>query len=154
MTFRPDPSFYPSPRLATEAPPERHAYVAALDPRGSLHKSGAEPDALAVVDLHPNSATYGQIVSLAELPEIGDELHHFGWNACSASLCPWAPNPHVERRYLLVPGLRSSRIYVFDTKPDPRRPTIAKTIEPGDIAHRTGYSRPHPIHCGLDGLSV
>jgi selenium-binding protein 1 len=150
--LRPDPTFYPSPRLASEAPPEKHAYVVAIDPRGALRKPGAEPDGLAVVDLDPASKTYGQLASLAEMPNIGDELHHFGWNACSASLCPWAPNPHVERRYLLVPGLRSSRIYVFDTKPDPKRPTLVKTIEPREIAHKTGYSRVHTIHCGPDGL--
>jgi len=26
-------------------------------------------------------------------------LHHFGWNACSSALRPYAPNPHTERRY-------------------------------------------------------
>ena len=31
-TWRPDPTFYPSPRLATQAPPEKLAYVATLDP--------------------------------------------------------------------------------------------------------------------------
>ncbi|HVC75074.1 MAG TPA: selenium-binding protein SBP56-related protein [Candidatus Micrarchaeaceae archaeon] len=41
--------------------------------------------------------------------------------------------PHVERRYLLVPGLRSSRIYVFDVKPDPRKPKLVHTIEPMDL---------------------
>src|SRR5215510_3112350 len=152
MTFRPEPSFYPSPRLAQEAPREKLAYVAAIDKIGTLVGSGGEPDGLAVVDLDPASSRYGTIVSLAEMPHVGDELHHFGWNACSASLCPWAPNPHVERRYLVVPGLRSSRIYIFDTKPDPNKPKLVKTIEPGEIAHRTGYSRPHTVHCGPDGL--
>lgn len=27
-TFRPDPTFYPSPSMAMEAPPERYGYVA------------------------------------------------------------------------------------------------------------------------------
>jgi 56kDa selenium binding protein (SBP56) len=31
--LRPDPTFYPSPRLAMQAPPERLAYVAALNPQ-------------------------------------------------------------------------------------------------------------------------
>jgi selenium-binding protein 1 len=154
MGFRPDPTFYPSPRLAAESPPETLAYVTALDPRGALGKPGAGPDGLAVVDVDPSSRAYGQLVSIADVPHIGDELHHFGWNACSSVLCPYAPNPHVERRYLLVPGLRSSRIYVFDTKPDPLRPTLVKTIEPEEIAHRAGYSRPHTVHCGPDGLYV
>jgi selenium-binding protein 1 len=151
MRFQPDPSFYPSPKLASAAPRERLAYVAALDPRGALGEPGAEPDALAVVDLDPASPRYGQISSQTELPNVGDELHHFGWNACSASLCPWAPNPHVERRYLIVPGLRSSRIYVFDTKTQDR-PQLVKTIEPEELARKTGYSRPHTVHCGPDGL--
>jgi selenium-binding protein 1 len=31
-TWTPDPTFYPSPRLATQAPPEKLAYVASFDP--------------------------------------------------------------------------------------------------------------------------
>ena len=85
---------------------------------------------------------------------MGDEVHHFGWNACSAALCPYAPHPHVERRYLLVPGLKSSRIYVIDTKPDPTQPKIVKMIEPDELHERTGYSRPHTFHCGPDAIYV
>jgi selenium-binding protein 1 len=86
------------------------------------------------------------------MPNAGDELHHFGWNACSSALCPYAAHPHLERRYLIVPGLRSSRIHVLDTKDDPRQPKIVKVIEPEELARRTGYSRPHTIHCGPDGV--
>jgi selenium-binding protein 1 len=60
----------------------------------------------------------------------------------------------MERRYLVVPGLRSSRIHILDTKPDPRNPQIVKVIEPGHVAERTGYSRPHTIHCGPEGIYV
>ena len=88
------------------------------------------------------------------MPNVGDELHHFGWNACSSALCPWAPHPHVERRYLLVPGLRSSRIHVVDAKDDPRQPKLVKVIEPDEIARKTGYCRPHTVHCGPDGIYV
>jgi len=78
----------------------------------------------------------------------------FGWNACSAALCPYAPHPHIERRYLIVPGIRSSRIYLFDTKPDPRNPHIVRVIESEELFERTGYSRPHTIHCGPDAIYV
>jgi len=64
------------------------------------------------------------------------------------------PHPHLERRYLLVPGLRSSRMYVVDTRPDPRRPELVKTIEPDELMGKSGYSRPHTIHCGPDGIYV
>jgi methanethiol oxidase len=145
--WKTDPTFYPTAKLAMEGPPERYAYVAALAP-----EQGSRSDALLVVDLDPASGSYGQIAGRLDLPDIGDELHHFGWNACSSALCPYAPHPHVERRYLIVPGLRSSRIHVVDTKPDPFKPEIAKTIEPQDVFKRTGYSRPHTVHCGPEGI--
>src|SRR5438093_1122385 len=136
--LRPDPTFYPSPKLAMQAPPEKHAFVALLNP-----KFKGRPDALAVVDVDPASSTYSQIVGQLDMPNVGDELHHFGWNACSSCLCPYAPHPHTERRFLVVPGLRSSRLYIVDTKPDIRKPKIVKTIEPHELAARTNYSRPH-----------
>jgi selenium-binding protein 1 len=151
MPFKPDPTFYPSPRSAAEAPREELAYVVTLNEPAN---GDAKPDALTVVDLREDSSSYGQVVSRLEMPNVGDELHHFGWNACSSALCPWAPHPHVERRYLMVPGLRSSRIHVVDVKDDPWNPQITKVIEADDLAKRTGYSRPHTVHCGPDGLYV
>ncbi|MEO3807400.1 selenium-binding protein SBP56-related protein [Sphaerisporangium sp. B11E5] len=145
--WTPDPTFYPSPRDAASAPAERLAYVAAFD------RQASRPDAIAVLDTDASSPTYGDVVGWTDLPYTGDELHHFGWNACSSALCPSAPHPHVERRYLVVPGLRSSRVYVLDTK-DRISPEIVKVIEPEQLAERAGYSRPHTVHCGPDGLYV
>jgi len=148
-TWTPDPTFYPTAKMAMDAPREQLAYVAVINPT----RQGA-PDALAVIDVDPQSASYRQVIHRVELPFPGDELHHFGWNACSAALCPNMPHPHIERRYLLVPGIRSSRMYVIDTKPDPRRPRIIKTIEAEEIHRKSGYSRPHTIHCGPDAIYV
>jgi selenium-binding protein 1 len=144
--WRPDQSFYPSPRMAMQAPQEKLAFVAMLDP------TRRKPDVLTVVDVDAGSKTYGEMVGGVEMPNAGDELHHFGWNACSSCLCPYSPHPHMERRYLIVPGMRSSRIHVVDTKPDPRQPKIVKVIDPETVARRTGYSRPHTAHCGRDGI--
>jgi selenium-binding protein 1 len=132
-----------------EAPPEKVAFVVSFNPTGN-----GKPDALNVLDVDPDSTAFGQIVGRVDMPNAGDELHHFGWNACSSALCPYAPHPHIERRYLMVPGLRSSRIHVIDTKPDPRRPKIVKVIEPAELASRAGYSRPHTTHCGPEGIYV
>ncbi len=147
-TWKPDPSFYPSPRMAMKAPSETLAYVATFDPERK------EPDAIAAVDVDPNSSSYSKIVGQTYMPNLGDELHHFGWNACSSCLCPNAPHPHVERRYLVVPGLRSSRVYILDTKPDPANPEIVKVIEPEEIAEKTGYTRLHTSHCGPEGIYI
>ena len=130
-----------------DAPPEELAYVTIVNPTDD-----SRPDALGVLDVNPQSADYGRLVGRMELPSSGDELHHFGWNACSASLCPNMPHPHVERRYLFLGGLRSSRIYIIDTKPDPRSPVISKLIGPEELAEKTGYSRPHTVHCGPDAI--
>src|SRR5919107_1768582 len=155
VTWRPDPSFYPSPKMAMQAPPEKLAYVALLNPNAALDSNGdGRPDAIAVFDVDADSETYGQVVGRVEMPNSGDELHHFGWNACSSALCPYAPHPHIERRYLIVPGLRSSRLHIIDIKPDPREPRIVKVIEPDEMHERTGYSRPHTIHCGPEGIYV
>jgi 56kDa selenium binding protein (SBP56) len=114
--------------------------------------SRTRPDAIAVVDVDPSSAGYGRVVGWTDLPYTGDELHHFGWNACSSALCPTAAHPHVERRYLIVPGLRSSRIHVLDTKENPRAPKVVKVLGPEELAKHAGYSRPHTVHCGPDGI--
>ena len=71
--WRPDPTFYPSPRTAMRAPPEKLAYVRVLNADGK-----GRPDALAVLDVDPNSEIYEQSVGRVDMPNAGDELHHFG----------------------------------------------------------------------------
>jgi selenium-binding protein 1 len=147
-SLRPDPTFHPSPRLAMQAPAERIAYTVLLSPDAS------RPDALAVVDVDPTSKRYGSVLYRLDMPNRGDEFHHFGWNACSSALSPLSGHPFLQRRYLIIPGIRSSRIYVVDTQPDPAKPTIVKIIEPEEVMRKTGYSRPHTIHCGPEGIYV
>jgi selenium-binding protein 1 len=148
QTLRPDPTFHPSARLAMEAAPERIAYTVLLSP------DRTRPDALAVIDVDPQSAAYGTIIHRLDMPYLGDEFHHFGWNACSSALSPLSGHAHLARRYLIIPGIRSSRIYVVDTQPDPRAPRLVKTIEPEELTGKTGYSRPHTVHCGPEGIYV
>jgi len=59
MPMTPDPTFYASPRLAMEAPPENFAYTLLLSPDAS------QPNALAVIDVKPGSPTYGAAATLA-----------------------------------------------------------------------------------------
>ena len=144
-----DPTFYRTPGEAVAAPPEQLAYVAAYDP------AARAKDAMAVIDCDPSSSSHGRVVGWSELPTAGNELHHFGWNACSSALCHAGHGDHgqpLERRYLIVPGLRSSRTYVLDTKPDPRNPQVVRAIEAEELAAKAGYSRPHTVHCGPGGI--
>src|ERR1700704_4317182 len=147
MSLMPDPTFYPSPRMAMQAAPERIAYVSLLN----VGKTGKR-DAMGVIDVEPRSSTYGQFVGQVDFPHDNNELHHFGWNACSACPCPQNPHTHMERRYLIVPGIGSSRVHILDTKGDPHHPKIVKVIEPEEFVKKTGYTSPHTIHCGPDGI--
>ncbi|MDJ0827732.1 MAG: selenium-binding protein SBP56-related protein, partial [Rhodobacter sp.] len=147
MNVRPDPTFYPSPKIAMEAPAETLAFTLMLSPDGS------QPDGLAVVNVEKGSKSYGKIVASLMMPNTGDEFHHFGWNACSSALSPLTGHAFLERRYLIIPGIRSSRIYVIDVK-DPLDPKMHKIIEPQEVFDKTGYSRPHTIHCGPEGIYV
>ena len=62
--LKPDPTFYPSPRLASEAPPETHGYMVTFDP------TGKQPDALVTVDLDPRSKTYAKPVHTLSMPNL------------------------------------------------------------------------------------
>lgn len=133
---------YASPAAAMRAPRETLVYVPGIYTGTPINK----PDYLATVDVDPLSKTYGQVIHRLEMPEVGDELHHFGWNACSSC----HGDPTRSRRYLVVPGLTSSRIHIVDVI-EPRSPRLHKVIAPEAIAKKTDLSAPHTVHCLADG---
>uniref|UniRef100_A0A8C0UVM7 Methanethiol oxidase n=1 Tax=Cyanistes caeruleus TaxID=156563 RepID=A0A8C0UVM7_CYACU len=80
------------------------------------------PDFLATVDVDPQSPQYCQVIHRLPMPNVGDELHHSGWNACSSC----HGDPGKSRDFLILPALVSSRIYVVDVASQPRAPRIHK----------------------------
>ena len=119
-------------RRPMKAPQEEFLYLACLH-----EGTGVEaPDFLAVVD-----AEDGRILHETPMPNVGDELHHFGWNRCSSA----CHGP--DRSHLILPGFRSSRIHVLNVADDPRRPRVEKVIEADELLAKTGYTRPHTVHC-------
>jgi methanethiol oxidase len=137
-------TFHLSPEDAFEnAPAEDFLYVTTMRTGTGLDV----PDGIAVVDTNPESDTYATVVHETLMPNVGDELHHFGWNRCSSA----CHGP--DRSHLIVPGFRSSRVYVLDVGTDPLRPRIEKVIEPEELIGATGYSRPHTVHC-MPGESI
>jgi selenium-binding protein 1 len=135
-----DPRTFATPADARKSPPETLAYVVATY-AGTPVK---EPDYLATVDVDPKSKSYGRVVHRLKMPNRGDELHHFGWNACASC------HGKCVRRYLIIPGLGSGRIHVVDTA-DPRAPKLHKVIEPKEIVEKTKLTAPHTVHCLGDG---
>src|SRR3982751_7104671 len=108
-------TLYASPADAIQSAPEDFLYLACLHEGTGVRA----PDFLAVID-----AEDGRIVHETPMPNVGDELHHFGWHRFSSA----CHGP--DRSHLIVPGFRSSRIHVLDVADDPRHPRIEKVIEP------------------------
>jgi methanethiol oxidase len=133
---------YASPEAATKAEREKVLYTIALYTGTGIE----EPDYLATVDVDPNSPTYSQVIHRLPMPYIGDELHHFGWNACSSC----HGDASKSRRFLVIPGQRSSRIHIVDTA-DAKAPKLHKVIEPEEIKEKTNLTAPHTVHCLADG---
>jgi selenium-binding protein 1 len=125
-----------------KGPRERRLYTTALYVGTGVNS----PDYLATVDVDPSSRTYSQVVHRLPMPYFGDELHHFGWNACSSC----HGDASKSRRYLVIPGLKSSRIYVVDAI-DPSAPKLFKVIDADEVKRQANLSAPHTVHCLADG---
>ena len=102
---------------------ERYLYVS------TVAQSTTDPDFIAVVGADPRRRDFGKIVNRIDMPNVGDELHHYGYS-------------HDQKR-LLVPGLFSSRIHVFDVKGDGRRLSL-RTVN-DQLAAKSGYVVPHGV---------
>ena len=143
LSDRPAPGprrIFPTPADAIKSPPEKLAYVVATYAGTETKKS----DYLATIDVDPQSKTYSQVIHRVRMPQVGDELHHFGWNACASC------EGRCERRYLIIPGIASSRIHIVDTQ-NPRAPKLHKVIEPADVIAKSKLTAPHTVHCLSDG---
>ncbi len=102
---------------------ERYLYVS------TVAQSATDPDFIAVIGADPRRPDFGKIVNRVDMPNVGDELHHYGYS-------------HDQKR-LLVPGLFSSRIHVFDVKGDGRRLSL-RTVN-DKLAAKSGYVVPHGV---------
>ena len=116
---------YSSPKEAIKAPREKIVYTVCIYSGTGIKK----PDYLATIDVDEKSSTYGNVIHRTEIGNEGDELHHMGWNACSSC----NSDSNMERKYLIIPGVRSSNFYIVDTATNPRAPKLYKTIYGKDI---------------------
>jgi len=74
---------------------------------------GDEQDKLVTVDVNPNSAKYGKVVSSVSVGG-RNEAHHMGLT--------------MDRQYLWGATLDTSKIFIFDIHTDPAHPKLVKTI--------------------------
>jgi len=97
---------------------------------GTINQGGEEdPDMLLVVGANPtNEEEYAKIIHRMDLPTIGDEVHHFGYNA--------------DRSKIILPGLFSSRMYIVNID-NPKEPYIESVYK--DLVKDSKYTNPHTV---------
>jgi methanethiol oxidase len=100
---------------------ERFLYAA------TIAQSATDPDFVAVIGADPRRRDFGNIVNRIDMPNVGDVLHHFGYSA--------------DQERLIVPGLFSNRIHIFDIKGRGKR--MALTAVNDELATDSGYVVPH-----------
>ncbi|CAK6984333.1 methanethiol oxidase, partial [Scomber scombrus] len=130
---------YNSPLEAMKGPREEIVYLPCI----YRNTATLKPDYLATVDVDPKSPTYCQVIHRLPMPNLRDELHHSGWNACSSCF----GDATKKRNRLILPSLISSRIYVIDVGTNARAPRMHKMVEPVDLYWKCGLANPHTSHC-------
>ena len=130
---------YASPEEAIKSEKEKLLYTIAIYVGTGIQK----PDYIATIDVDPKSKNYSKVISRCEMPIIGDELHHMGWNACSSC----HNEKDIKRKYLIVPGVRTSNIYIIDCFSEPKKPSLFKIISGDKIKKIVNLSSPHTVHC-------
>ena len=107
----------PRPQEARQRPREDSS----TSPRSTPAPASTSPTSWPSSMSTRSPTAYGQIIHRTPMPNVGDELHHFGWNACSSL----PRRTSMKREHLIVPGFRSSRIHIVDVAPtraSPRSP--------------------------------
>jgi selenium-binding protein 1 len=104
--------------------PEKYLYLFCVD------ADARDNDFVAVIDVDPDSATYGTIAHTLDLGSKGNETHHWGFTD--------------DRTRIWAGGLLSSRIWILDVATDPAKPRIEKVLE--GVPALTGLSGPHTYY--------
>lgn len=95
-----------------------------------------ESDFIAVVDVDPNSESYGNVVATAPTNSPANEAHHFGYT--------------VNTDRIFAGGMMTNNIFIYDVETNPRQPTLIKTVD----LNSTGYSGPHTLYAVPGGMMV
>lgn len=115
-----------SPYMAKIVGQEDFVYVWTLGVEGV----GDAQDKLVTIDVHPDSANYGQVVHSLSVGG-RNEAHHSGLTD--------------DRRYLWAAGLDTNKIFIFDVHSNPAEPSLHKTID-NFTAKSGGVVGPHTTY--------
>jgi methanethiol oxidase len=102
---------------------ERYLYIT------TIAQSATDPDFIAVIGADPRKRDFGKIIDRVDMPNVGDELHHFGYSP--------------DQKRLIVPGLFSNRVHIFDVKGGGKELKLRAVNE--DLVADSGYVVPHGV---------
>ncbi len=89
-----------------------------------------------------------QVLHRLNMPYVGDEIHHSGWNSCSSCF----GDPSKCRNRLILPSLGSDRVYVIDVETDPLAPRLFKVRNKYSMTTALKPPMEHfmePSYCGV-----
>lgn len=95
---------------------------------------GRQSDFISVVDVDPESDSYGEVVATAPANAEATEAHHFGYT--------------VDADRIFGGGLFSNQLFVYDVEIDPVNPELMSTVD----LDPTGYSGPHTMYAVPGGV--
>ena len=104
----------------------------------TIAQSATDPDFITVIGADPRRRDFGKIVNRVDMPNVGDEVHHYGYS-------------HDQKR-LLVPGLFSSRINVFEIKGNGKRMKLSAVND--TLTETSGYAVPHGVMTMPNGRAM
>jgi hypothetical protein len=112
------------PHVPMEPVHEKLLYVGAINQGGEQ-----DPDMLLVIGADPNNPEeYGKLIHRMDLPNISDEVHHFGYNS--------------TRTKIILPGLYSSRLHIVNLD-DPKHPYVESIYN--ELVKDSKYTHPHTV---------
>ncbi len=97
---------------------------------------GQQNDFIAVVDVDPESDTYGEIIATSPNGARATEAHHFGYT--------------VNADRIFAAGMFTNQMFIYDLKEDPRNPKLIRTVD----LSPSGYFGPHTMYAVPGGVMV
>lgn len=113
--------------------PGEHEKILYVWTRDADHQ---ESDFLAVVDVDPESETFGEIIATAPTGSAANEVHHFGYN--------------VDADRIFGGAIASNTVYIYDVGTEPRSPRLIRQVQ----LDETGYSGPHSVFAIPGGVML
>ena len=127
----PDQSFYPSPTMAMQAAPETLALRRAAESRSEAPRTRWR----CWMSI-PARRRYGASIARVDMPAPATSCITSAGTPAARACARTRRTRTWSGGISSCPGMRSSRIHILDTKPDPRSPRLVKVIEAEEVIAR------------------